>query len=169
MDALQRAKGKARRKAVRFHRSGSNRYVSEERGFIRMKKRMVCLALALCLCPGLAACKETANETAPSATTPAATETTDAKLSGKVTVYMPSPAGLADKLAAAFTKKDRREGGAVPGDDRRDPRPSGSEAGESRGRRGDSRLVVGRPEHEGRGQAGKLHARQRREGQPGLD
>lgn len=65
-----------------------------------MKKRMVCLALALCLCPGLAACKETANET-----TPAATETTDAKLSGKVTVYMPSPAGLADKLAAAFTEK----------------------------------------------------------------
>lgn len=63
-----------------------------------MKKRMVCLAL--CLCPGLAACKETANET-----TPAATETTDAKLSGKVTVYMPSPAGLADKLAAAFTEK----------------------------------------------------------------
>lgn len=70
-----------------------------------MKKRMVCLALALCLCPGLAACKETANETTPSATTPAATETTDAKLSGKVTVYMPSPAGLADKLAAAFTEK----------------------------------------------------------------
>lgn len=65
-----------------------------------MKKRMVCLALALCLCPGLAACKETANET-----TPSATETTDAKLSGKVTVYMPSPAGLADKLAAAFTEK----------------------------------------------------------------
>lgn len=44
-----------------------------------MKKRMVCLALALCLCPGLAACKETANETTPSATTPAATETTDAR------------------------------------------------------------------------------------------
>ena len=41
-----------------------------------MKKRMVCLAL--CLCLGLAACKETANETTPSATTPAATETTDA-------------------------------------------------------------------------------------------
>ena len=70
-----------------------------------MKKRRVCLALALCLCPGLAACKETANETTPSATTPAATETTDAKLSGKVTVYMPSPAGLADKPAAAFTEK----------------------------------------------------------------
>ena len=70
-----------------------------------MKKRLVCLALALCLCPGLAACKETANETTPSATTPAATETTDAKLSGKVTVYMPSPAGLADKPAAAFTEK----------------------------------------------------------------
>ena len=70
-----------------------------------MKKRMVCLSLALCLCPGLAAYKETANETTPSATTPAATETTDAKLSGKVTVYMPSPAGLADKPAAAFTEK----------------------------------------------------------------
>ena len=51
-----------------------------------MKKRVVSILLAICLCLGMtAACAET--------------------LSGKVTVYMPSPAGLADKLAALFTEK----------------------------------------------------------------
>lgn len=46
--------------------------------------------------------EETAAET-PEAQETAAEETKE--LSGKVTVYMPSPAGLADKLAAGFTEK----------------------------------------------------------------
>ena len=46
----------------------------------------------------------TPTEEAPAAEEPAAAEEAPA-LSGKVTVYMPSPAGLADKLAAAFTEK----------------------------------------------------------------
>ncbi|MDO4369783.1 MAG: ABC transporter substrate-binding protein, partial [Clostridia bacterium] len=51
-----------------------------------MKKRVVSILLAICLCLGMtAACAEA--------------------LSGKVTVYMPSPAGLANKLAALFTEK----------------------------------------------------------------
>ena len=79
-----------------------------------MKKRMISILTALCLCLGLAACGTTpaAPEATPSASTPttpestaSAAENTEPKLSGKVTVYMPSPAGLADKLAAAFTEK----------------------------------------------------------------
>ena len=80
-----------------------------------MKKSIICLLLALCLCFGLTACggnqtqQTTAPTTAPAAATEAAAQTapeqTEAALSGKVTVYMPSPAGLADKLAAAFTEK----------------------------------------------------------------
>ncbi len=46
----------------------------------------------------------TPTEEAPAAEEPAAAEEAPA-LSGKVTVYMPSPTGLADKLAAAFTEK----------------------------------------------------------------
>lgn len=49
-----------------------------------MKKSILSLFLAVCLCLVMAAC---------------------ALAEGKVTVYMPSPAGLADKLAAAFTEK----------------------------------------------------------------
>ena len=84
-----------------------------------MKKSIVCLVLALALCLSFAACGQTAvTETAAEATavptaepetetveaTDAAAET-EPQLSGKVTVYMPSPSGLADKLAAAFTEK----------------------------------------------------------------
>lgn len=47
-------------------------------------KRIACLVMTLCLCLALAC---------------------GAKAEGKVTVYMPSPAGLADKLAEAFTAK----------------------------------------------------------------
>ena len=54
-----------------------------------MKKRVVSLLLALCLSLGFVVCADA----------------DESKLSGKVTVYMPSPAGLADKLAAAFTEK----------------------------------------------------------------
>ena len=49
-----------------------------------MKKSILSLFLALCLCICMAAC---------------------AGAEGKVTVYMPSPAGLTDKLVAAFTEK----------------------------------------------------------------
>lgn len=55
-----------------------------------MKKRIFCLVLALCLCMTLAA---------------ASARNASAASGGKITVYMPSPAGLADKLAAAFTEK----------------------------------------------------------------
>ena len=83
---------------------------------VNKMKKIIAMILALTLCLGLAACgsSETAatteakaTETAAPATEAPATEaaTEEAKtLSGKVTVYMPSPAGLADKLAAGFTE-----------------------------------------------------------------
>ena len=82
-----------------------------------MKKRMLCLLTALCLCFGITSCgkdqsqnetksQDTSSGTSAETTAPETTaDTTETKLSGKVTVYMPSPAGLADKLAAAFTEK----------------------------------------------------------------
>ena len=83
-----------------------------------MKKRIVCLLLALGLCLSLAACgaqpaqndpkngaQTDQNTPANTDPAPAAPEETEPQLSGKVTVYMPSPAGLADKLAEAFTGK----------------------------------------------------------------
>ena len=77
-----------------------------------MKKKMISTVLALALCLGLAACGGAGTETkateAPQAAPTQAAAQTEAAapaLTGKVTVYMPSPAGLADKLAAAFTEK----------------------------------------------------------------
>lgn len=72
-----------------------------------MKKRMVCILLALCLCLGFAACdvEKPNNNQDPVSTGDSAPQNDDDKLSGKVTVYMPSPSGLADELAAAFTQK----------------------------------------------------------------
>ena len=78
-----------------------------------MKKRMLCLLTAHCLCFGITSCgtSQSQNETksqdtnSGTSTETTAADTTETKLSGKVTVYMPSPAGLADKLAAAFTEK----------------------------------------------------------------
>ena len=84
-----------------------------------MKKNILALLLLACLCLSLAACAKTEapaaeapTQTQPAETpaAPAQTEETPAAeeapaLSGKVTVYMPSPAGLADKLAALFTEK----------------------------------------------------------------
>ena len=94
-----------------------------------MKKKILALLLLACLCLSLAACAKTEApaaeapaQTQPAETpaAPAQTEETPTKetpteeipaaeeapaLSGKVTVYMPSPAGLADKLAALFTEK----------------------------------------------------------------
>lgn len=68
-----------------------------------------CLTLSLAACGGqTAAVSSTASESAASsAATGEAASSTAAETtgSGKVTVYMPSPAGLADKLAAAFTEK----------------------------------------------------------------
>ena len=89
-----------------------------------MKKCTTSILLAMCL--GLTACgaAQPAVETSASATSETAqsatadttatentsqaeesTEAGDQKLFGKVTVYMPSPSGLADKLAEAFTEK----------------------------------------------------------------
>ena len=86
-----------------------------------MKKRVFALLLAGALCAGLAACGQSTQDTTAAADTAAGadteaaasedaeaadTEAADAAettASGKVTVYMPSPAGLADKLAEAFT------------------------------------------------------------------
>lgn len=64
-----------------------------------MKKGILCMLLALCFCLGLTACGGNQSQSATNSSQ------SEQKLSGKVTVYMPSPAGLADKLAAAFTKK----------------------------------------------------------------
>lgn len=72
-----------------------------------MKKRILSLLLVVCVCLGLAACGQKADSQA-NTQTPASSATAnenEKKLSGTVTVYMPSPAGLADKLAAAFTEK----------------------------------------------------------------
>ena len=83
-------------------------------------KRAAALLTAGCLTLSLAACGGQATSESSSAasesTAPASSETsgdateessseTSAAGSGKVTVYMPSPAGLADKLAAAFTEQ----------------------------------------------------------------
>lgn len=75
-----------------------------------MKKQMLALLLAGCMSLSLAACGQSAGETEEGGQTsqPVGSEAAGddaAKLSGKVTVYMPSPAGLADELAAAFTEK----------------------------------------------------------------
>lgn len=76
-----------------------------------MKNRMISMLLALCLGLGLTACGNgTQGQTAADGSkqpeaSQSAPENTEPHLSGKVTVYMPSPAGLADKLAEAFTAK----------------------------------------------------------------
>lgn len=79
-------------------------------------KRMAAAAVAGCLSLTLASCGgQTASSTAASAaagsssseaaSSESASETAETTGSGKVVVYMPSPAGLADKIAAAFTEK----------------------------------------------------------------
>lgn len=94
-----------------------------------MKKKLTAMLLTASLCIGLAACgsSETAQtessgasaaasveSTAEESSSEAAESTSEAaessseetvELSGKVTVYMPSPSGLADKIAAGFTEK----------------------------------------------------------------
>ncbi len=80
-------------------------------------KKFISLLLVLCVCLSFAACgQQTAAETQTAEATEApaeeaaeteapAEEEAATELSGKVTVYMPSPSGLADKLAEAFTAK----------------------------------------------------------------
>ncbi len=79
-------------------------------------KKIVALLLAAVMCVGLVACgtqkddhREVSEPSEPAATPDKAanvpTEDTDKQLSGKVTVYMPSPAGLADDIAAGFKAK----------------------------------------------------------------
>lgn len=63
-------------------------------------KKLVSLLLAATMCLGLAAC---GSQQAPAKEESKQSEAS--QLSGKVTVYMPSPAGLADKLAAGFQEK----------------------------------------------------------------
>ncbi|MDO4333347.1 MAG: ABC transporter substrate-binding protein [Eubacteriales bacterium] len=99
-----------------------------------MKKRMAALAMAGCMAFSMIACGQAGAEVtaqpqneeaaAEEESVPAAEELTagesseeqsaadqsnagdeETALSGKVTVYMPSPAGLADKIAEAFTAK----------------------------------------------------------------
>ena len=68
---------------------------------------IVCLLLALCLCLGLVVCGNLSSQDSsnPAGNEQSTSNNAEPQLSGKVTVYMPSPAGLADKLAAAFTEK----------------------------------------------------------------
>lgn len=92
-------------------------------------KKVIAILLAVVMCLGLAACGDQAqtpkDDNKVSESTPAPAEATAAptepaqtptepteapaeetkQLSGKVTVYMPSPAGLADKIAAGFKEK----------------------------------------------------------------
>ena len=76
-----------------------------------MKKRILSLLLAGCMCLGLAACGQSTEDSSietedDTTVTESANEVgEEMQLSGKVTVYMPSPAGLADKIAEAFTEK----------------------------------------------------------------
>ncbi len=78
---------------------------------------LICLSFAACSNSGNAPAAETSKKTEQTTTTAAdknesetsADETSAAEenvsLSGKVTVYMPSPTGLADKIAAGFQEK----------------------------------------------------------------
>ena len=73
-------------------------------------KKILAFLLAGAMCLGLAACGSSSTPADTSTDKPAESQSADPQepaetkeLSGKVTVYMPSPAGLADKIAAGFT------------------------------------------------------------------
>ncbi len=79
-------------------------------------KRITALLLTVVMCIGLASCgtkdepqkvenKKPEETTAQNQTETDAPEEETKQLSGKVTVYMPSPAGLADKIAAGFKEQ----------------------------------------------------------------
>lgn len=78
------------------------------------KRKIVALLMASVMSLSLAACGQSAGDSSVGGGTPDSSNQeaqqpqgseSSTQLSGKVTVYMPSPAGLADNLAAAFTKK----------------------------------------------------------------
>lgn len=85
---------------------------------MKMKKILAAVTAGI-MCMGLAACSTNANsgnssststssktESSSSSSTSSSTSSDKTtELSGKVTVYMPSPAGLADKITAGFTEK----------------------------------------------------------------
>ena len=62
-------------------------------------------AAALTACGGSASSASTASSAAASSVASESTVSSAAAGTGKVTVYMPSPSGLADKLAEGFTAK----------------------------------------------------------------
>lgn len=73
-------------------------------------KKILAFLLAGAMCLGLAACGDSSAPADTGTDNPAESQSVQPQepsetkeLSGKVTVYMPSPAGLADKLAAGFT------------------------------------------------------------------
>ena len=73
-------------------------------------KKILAFLLAGAMCLGLAACGSSSAPADTSTDKPAESQSAEPQepaetkeLSGKVTVYMPSPAGLADKIAAGFT------------------------------------------------------------------
>ncbi len=77
-----------------------------------MKRKITTLLVAAVMCISMAACGQNntpaeSTEAESTESKAAETETQEEKpeLSGKVTVYMPSPSGLADKLAADFQEK----------------------------------------------------------------
>lgn len=85
---------------------------------MKMKKILAAVTAGI-MCMGLAACSTNANSgnssststssktenSSSSSTSSSASSDKTTELSGKVTVYMPSPAGLADKITAGFTEK----------------------------------------------------------------
>jgi len=73
-------------------------------------KKILAFLLAGAMCLGLAACGSSSAPADTNTDKPAESQSAEPQepaeakeLSGKVTVYMPSPSGLADKLAAGFT------------------------------------------------------------------
>ena len=119
-------------------------YKISRRNFLAVAGTLTAAA-ALTACGGSASstvASSTASSSVASDSTPAAASGT-----GKVTVYMPSPAGLADKLAEG---KDWYRGRAVSGHYRRDPRSSGSRSSKPCGRCSDSGFLVGWSVHESR-------------------
>ncbi len=81
---------------------------------IKRVKKCLAILMAGALCLGIAGCGSSSGTTTAASSEAASSEAQPAEaqeteqtnqLSGKVTVYMPSPSGLADKIAAAFTEE----------------------------------------------------------------
>lgn len=124
-------------------------------------KKMMTSLTAAALCVSLAACgstgaasgaaassESTAAESAATSEAAPAESAAETTGSGKVTVYMPSPAGLADKLAEGFTAKTGIEVEQFQGTTG-ESCPSGSRAGKPGSRCRHSGKLVGRSLYEG--------------------